>query len=105
MKRSKRFLIEVGIIAAITTAAICLFFNFEGVSVTTVEQEELQSPPFQVITEEMLATTDGHAEIKWVKTPNWQKIMTLFFNVFLIYILVRSAVVWLLSIQLNKHRE
>jgi hypothetical protein len=65
----------------------------------------MQSPPFQVINEEMLANTDGHAEIKWVKSPNWQKIMAVFFIVFLIYLLVRSATVWLLSIQLNKRRE
>ncbi|MDQ0112558.1 hypothetical protein [Paenibacillus harenae] len=104
MKRSIRLLIEAGIIALITTAAICLFFNFDGYSATIVEQES-QSQPIQVINEEMLAATYGHAEIMWVKSPNWQGIMTIFVSVFLIYLLVRSGILWLLSIQSRNNRE
>ncbi|MDQ0914739.1 hypothetical protein [Paenibacillus sp. V4I5] len=97
MKLIKKLLIEAGIIAALTTAAICLFINIDGVPpVSTIEQVEVQTQPLQQLDVERLTDTDGHAELMWVKPLNWPKIIMTFFCVFSIYLLVRLVIVWLL---------
>lgn len=102
MKKSMRLFIEASIIASIITVAICWIIQLEGNSVKMVEHEA--QSPLLAIDEEMLAATDGHAEIMWVKSLDWQEVITIFFGVLLIYLLIRIGIVWVLSRKSRNHR-